>query len=102
MRVKSFELHNLKFTVEYIPEVWEEGVKTYGKNEPEALKIYVTTHSPFDGLPLPEDFIHYCFNHELMHVLTYFVDIKLYENETKIDHLGALQAQYEKSRVCEQ
>jgi hypothetical protein len=101
-RVKSFELLNHSISVEYIPDVFYKGKKVFGTCDPLRCKILVATHSPHDGSPLAEDMIQHNFGHEAAHYKMYFVDDVFYHDEDKIDLLGAISAQYEKTKVYEE
>lgn len=101
-RVKSFELLNHSISVEYVPEVYFKGKKVFGTCDPWICKILVATLSPEDGTPLAEDMIQHNYEHEAAHYKMYFVDDEFYADEDKIDRLGAICAQYEKTKVYEE
>lgn len=97
-RVASFELYNYLIRVEYLPVVYDEdGDKVMGTCNMQDCILQVATHSPQDGEPLSEDVVQHNFNHEKGHAIMSFVDEKFNKNEVKIDRLGALMAQFDKT-----
>jgi hypothetical protein len=100
-RVKSFECLNHTVNVEYLEDVWFDGAKVFGSCDPYRGKIQVATREPGSQEELSEEVIQHSYEHEKAHYLMFFVDDNFYKNEKKIDLLGALSAQYEKTRKYE-
>lgn len=98
MRFNSFEIINHSVTIIYQDEVYSEGKKVFGLCDPLSCKVYVALKSPYDGTDLAEDMILHNMHHEIAHYKMYFIDSKFYTNEVKIDLLGAIDAQFEKTR----
>lgn len=82
----------------YQEEVFDGEKRVFGLCDPYLGKIYVATKS-LDGDELSEDAIQHHIHHEVEHYKMHFVDQVFYRNERKIDLLGALTAQYEKTKV---
>jgi hypothetical protein len=101
MRLKKFDLINHSIRVIYQDEVILDGEKVWGYCDPYKGLIHVATKSVYDGSALSEDQINHNTHHEVAHYKMYFIDDAFYANERKIDLLGSLTAQYEKSRVME-
>jgi hypothetical protein len=98
--LRSFELLNYSIEVFYLDEVLnDKGERVFGWCDPHQAKIYVSLKSPHDDKPLSYDALQHCIAHEVAHFKLYFIDEDFYQDEAKIDLLGALDAQYDKTKV---
>jgi len=100
MRVKSFNLLGHLIKVSYVKRInAPDGSHPYGICYVEQNKIEVATHSPSNGEKLPEDFLNHTFYHELSHMLMALMNKSdLFADETFIDNLGGLLAQYQTTK----
>lgn len=103
MRKLSYWLYNHEVTVLYLPEVIDDdGDKVFGTCDMQECILRIATHSPHDGTPLSQTVIDHNFWHEFVHSIMYFADPKFDKDETKVDRVGALLAQAEKTMKHEE
>lgn len=100
MRIKRFRLLGHTIKVSYVKRILApDGSSPYGICYVEKNKLEIATHSPSTGEKLPDDFINHTFHHELAHMLMALMNQnELFQNETFIDNLGGLLAQYEATK----
>ena len=100
MRVKSFSLMGHLIKVFHVKRITApDGSHPYGICYVEQNKIEIATHSPSNGERLPDDFLNHTFHHELGHMLMALMSRHdLFADETFIDQLGGLLAQYDSTK----
>jgi len=76
-----------------------DGTHPYGICYVEKNLLEVATHSPSNGEKLPDDFLSHTFYHELSHMIMALMNRNdLFADETFIDALGGLLAQYDSTK----
>jgi hypothetical protein len=95
---KRFEIGGKEIRVKRRRKVLtDDGEAVEGLFIPQQNTILVSTW--FDGKKLPEEAIEHAFYHELSHVIMAALnDWKFYHNEPKIDMMGSILHQFEKSK----